>query len=633
MGLPLDLRYNLRLLAKNYGFVAICVLMIGIGMGSSITLYSVADNISSKQLPFANGDRFVDVYGSKQLAGSVSDGNISDGYIYLTLAESVRSFEVFGAYREAAAIFSDGDVSERFQAASISPELIQATAVMPILGRNLQVDDAQIGAEAVALISYRLWQNYYMGSADIIGTVSRINALPHTIIGVMPEGFSYPIWHDVWTPLQLPTAVEPGEYRGINIKAVLAEGISLETAALEVDSLLAQLGKRLPQAYQDLGGRVEICCSVINFDGTSPDQLLMPALATALLLLVCLNVGNLILVRTNQRIHEFTIRSALGATRWRLILSVLQDSLLICVLGSVLGFFLAQQGMAYVDSAGTQALAFAGGLPYWFNFDWEFNTVVVALGIVFFVWFLSAGLAIYQIARQDLSVGLASGKTGATGSRNAYGTAVMVSIEIIFSCFLLVLTLVLIGASIDTANTDYGTTVDGVLTGKIELPNENFSSAQSRDIYRQNLRQELLAQQGIEAVSFVTALPSEGHSSITYAMEEQDVRGDNEYPVQGVVFVESDYFNVMDVKLVTGRGFDASDAANTLAVVIINEVFARQHWSNQPDPVAASLGQRIQVNPGEETAQWLTIVGVITHIVQGPAMNGRYESTLYRPLN
>lgn len=626
MNLSLDLLFNLRLLRKNFGFVAICVLMIGLGMGMSITLYTIMDNGSTKPLPFPDGDRYVSILGYDKTFGTDRRQRL-DGYTYQTLAASVNDYKTFGANERLSAIFSDTDVAERYQGVSITPNILQATAVTPALGRGLLPSDDIPGAEPVVLISYRLWQNYYLGREDIIGHISRINGDAYTVVGVMPEGFRYPTTEDLWLPLQLSPSLQPGERQGLSVVAILAGGSSVESASAEAHALLTQLSEDLPEFYSDLGGIVLECCGILGLDNPVVKYSL-PALTVFLLLLVCLNVANLILVRTNQRIHEFAIRSALGATRKRLIRAILQDSLLICLLGSLLGLLIADFGMTYVDSAATEALSVIGGQPFWFNFGWERGTAISALLVLLAIWLLSAGLAVWQIARQDLAVTLAGGSSNVTDSRKSFGTASMVSFEMIFSCFLLILSGVTIGSSIDSTNTDYGTTIAGYLTGRIDLTADSYLESAARNSYRENLQQELLGQEGITEVSFTTALPSQYGNGLRYDLEDQDVMIDNQYPSQNVVHIAANYFETMEVELRAGRNFDGTDTLDSLPVVIIDELFAAQHWPEQ-----SALGKRIQLNPGTGSAQLLTVVGVTPHIVQGFVLDVLTAPSLYRPMS
>lgn len=621
MIIPLDIRLSLRLLVKNWRFVTICGLVIGLGMGLSITIYSLLTNIGPKSLPFIDGDKFVNVRGIDRSSGGVRVLPL-DGYIYQSLESSVNSYSAFGAYTSLSATFSDGDVAEQFLAASITPELMNATKISPILGRGLSLDDDLLGAEPVVVISYRLWRDYYVSREDIIGISSRINGKNHTVIGVMPEEFTFPFVHDLWLPLQLPSNLQPTEWGGLQISGVLNDEASIESASAEVDVLMSQLRIDESEYYGSYEAVVQIFGTLAS---TAAPDILPLIITISLVLLVCLNVANLILVRTNERVQEFAIYSSLGANRWRLVRIILGDSLLICIVGSLVGILWAELGMRLLGAAMLEMMP--GPMPFWIDFGWELNVVITTLMIILLIWLVSAGLAIWQVIRQDLSTLLAGGVSASTDSRSPIGTKVLVSIEMIFSCLLLILGGVFIGVSNDLANVDYGTETEGYLSARVTLSTDEYRDKVSQESYRSNLEQELLRNQGIDAVSFSTALPAQYGLRSSYALEDRNLIVDGQYPLQDVIYVAANYFETMGVELREGRLFDGSDSGNSLPVVIVEELFADQMWPGQ-----SAIGKRIQLKPDSQSSLWLTIVGVVPHIVQRLAFDGINELSLYRPL-
>ncbi len=626
MSLLSDLRYNLRLLRKSPGFVVICVLVIGLGMGMSITSYSILSSIAAKPLPFPDGDSFVRVRGVDNSNGRTV---AMDGYAYQTLQASVQSYKTFGAQRDVLATFSDGGVAEQFRGSTITSNLLQATAVAPLLGRSLLPQDDIPGAEPVVLISYRVWQDYYAGREDIVGVNCRINGNLYTVIGVMPDGFAFPEAEQVWLPLQLSNSLQSGEGPRLGITGVLAEGITKEMATAEVNALLAVLGDEYPDSYANYAATVNPFTNLFGADDPIVRLAvrLLPLLLTlALVLLVCVNVANLILVRTNERIQEFAICSSLGATRWRLVRSILQDSLIICVLGGLLGVILADIGMSVVGSSFLEMTS--GNIPFWMTFDWELGVGSTALLAMLLIWLISAGLAFWQVSRLELFSLLASGKTGATGSRNPIGTAVLVNVEMVISSFLLIIGGVVVGVFGDIAKLDYGTATEGYLTGRINLPPARYADNSAQEIYRENLKRELLEQQGIERVSFSTALPSQYGNWADYNLEDRDLFANNRYPQQQLIFVAADYFETMELTLNEGREFDLTDTAESLAVVIVDENFSDQIW-----PGESALSKRIEIYPDTPDSRMLTVIGVTTHIIQSSAADeGLDRLNLYLPL-
>lgn len=622
-----NLLYSLRLLRRNLSFVAICILVMSLGIALSITMYSVITSIAYKDIPFPNGDKYVAVHKLALDTGNINYAGV-DSYTYQYLEQTeFQNFNAFGAVAHSNVTLSDGDIAEQFFAANISPNLLQITATEPLLGRSLLSSDDVPGAAPVVLLSYELWQNYYSGATDIVGSTSRINSSPYTIVGVMPEGFAYPRSNQLWLPLQLPANVEPSGVPRIGLLGVLESDSNLEAATAEVNSALLQLGERLPEFYSNQGA------TVLSYTRSQVGPMItyhmMTVMTFLILLLVCLNVANLLVVRTNERVQELAIRSALGASRWRLVQAVLLDSLLICVLGLFLGIIFADLGMEFVRSI---MLEVTGVLPFWMIFDWELGTGLSAILIVLVIWGFSGGLAVWQVLRQDINTVISGGNKGAVSSDKLTGSAVLVSFEIIFSCFLLIVCGVFIGTTSDLTRIDYGTATEGYLTGRISLPTSIYPDNESQNLYRQNLEQELMELPGVEDVSFVTALPSQYGVESSYNLEDRDLLSDDQYPSEGVVWVAPDYFELMQVQLLAGRDFDNTDTFDSLPVVIVGETFAARFWPDQSDPHRAALGQRILINPQFASPQWVTIVGVASHIIQKPPQDTTVdEPSLYLP--
>ncbi|MCG8415116.1 MAG: ABC transporter permease, partial [Pseudomonadales bacterium] len=206
----------------------------------------------------------------------------------------------------------------------------------------------------------------------------------------------------------------------------------------------------------------------------------------------------------------------------------------------------------------------------------------------------------------------------------------------VFSCFLLVLTGVFIGASVESAETDYGTATEGYLTARVDIPTDFYTTASARAIFRNNLATELLIEQGVEAVTYTSALPSQGASRrYSYRVGDRDLRVNDTYPRKGVVYVENNYFETMGVSLTAGRSFDNGDSENSIPVVIIDELFAEQLWPNEANPSQAAIGRTLELDFSGNDSSWTTvsIVGVTPHILQAVAMDDINRTSFYQPLS
>ncbi len=625
MSLSLDLTHNLRQLKSNAGFVGLCILVIALSIGLSITMYSTVSDFRFSKLPFPNSERFISIEPENLGTDGDQYNNTIDAYTFQQLSQNARSFETLGTYRVNNVTFSDGDISQRFFAGFITPNLLDITAVQPILGRSLSERDDKIGADSVVLISHSLWRNYYAGDPDIIGKTSRIDGNPHTIIGVMPEKFNYPLINELWIPLQLPNNVEPGgKFAFSLLDGVLSENTSIADANREVGALLQKQAQDYPEFYGNKGARVKS-----RADGYSPNAAFiypLIALTLTLLALSCLNVSNLLVSRTQERLQELAIRNALGASPIRLAKTVLLDSLIICFLGAVLGLILADLGMAFIRSTINSMSALP--LPLWLVFDWEIDTVIAAFLVVTLIWLASSTMTVKRVTSRDINTLLAGAGKGVKGFGQTKGSAIVVSVEVILSCFILVLSGVSVGAAYQLTKTDYGTETQGLITGGVSLPNSSYTSTSSRQSYRQDLSNYLLQQNEFSQVAYTSALPSIEGSPTNFNLEDRDLRDNQAFPDLGTISISDNYFDVMDVQILDGRMFSEMDTESSQAVVIVDNLFAEKMW-----PKESPIGKNILINPETDNQERLRVVGVSSHIIQRLGMEGTNVSSFYRPLS
>ncbi len=613
-----ELKYTLRLLRKKLGFTSLCVFIIAVGIGITVPLIYTAQFMGFAELPHRDADRFVT---TQQVLQGRQNSTLVDPFVFRRLQQNVNSYKTFGAFDQFQAILSDGDTAERFSAVTITPDIFNMTEVAPLLGRSLQPDDDSPGARPVVVVSFDVWQNYYAGVDDIIGQQSRINGQPYTIAGVMPEGYGFPIAHDLWIPLQLDSNPEPGGARSLNVVGLLEEAATRDSASTEINSIWLQLSEEFPEYYGGIVSNVVPYTLILIADGPFFGQLMI-GITITVLLLVCFNVGNLLTARNSERVAELAVRASVGGTRWRIIRQVLMESFLICLFAAIVGLALGALALNVLASEITQSPA---TLPYWLHLELQLNEVMVILAITFSVWLLSGLYPAWQISRQDISSVLNSESVAGSGAGRL--TRTLVTLEIITSCCLLIICVSIVVGFYRSNNRDMGVESEGLLAARMNLSSGVYSSADDRLRFLNELRNEVLLATEFQAVTFASALAGQGSRRFTYGLEERDVTTDGRYPDAGIVWVEENYREQMQISLLEGRFFDFSDNANSLPVVIIDELFAERFWPNE-----SALGKQIQLIPAEG-GQWLTVVGVINHIIQGqPTAERLYQSTLYRPL-
>lgn len=621
-----ELKYALRLMRGSPGFAALCVTVIATGMGLSVVTYSSIRSAAYAELPVANGERYVSVLTLDKETRVEAGFNTMDAYAFKHLRDSLQGFDSIHAYRTDAATVSDGSVAERFTSAAIEPPLLAGTGARPVLGRALQPRDAEPGGERVVVLGYDVWQNYHAADAEIVGKPSRINGEPHTVVGVMARGFRFPLRHDLWLPYRPPVDAQPSRGRDLNVVGVRGATTTMAGADREVREAFASLARQFPESYGDREAKATRYVQAF-LGNAMPAIYMLVGVTVTVLALVAINIGNLLLVRANERVQELAIRNALGASRTHLAQQVLLESLLVCLLGGIIGLCLADVCLQVMRAEYILSGVGASFLPYWFDFRIDGLMILVTTAAILVMWLIAGGSAAVRVMRNDLSAVLETGHTGAAVGGHVWLGKALVGLEVVLSSYLLVVSGALVIAIQDAGESDFGTATEGYVIGNVSLPAGKYGSPQSRLRYFRNLERELGGIAGVEGVALATALPSQSALRVDYGVDDRDLVRDGRYPMQGMAWVSTRYFDVMQVKLRQGRGFSPEDDAAVDGVVIVDEDFASRMW-----PAENVVGKRIQMSPGDG-GEWLRIVGVVPHIIQGQPMGSdRTRTTLYRPI-
>lgn len=624
MNLLFDLRYALRRLGKAPAFTALAVLVLAVGLGLAVYIYTFLKVTFYEQLPFADSDRLVfverEVNQRKWCCSTVSP------FTYQYLQENQTSFDQFGALRVFSWVnFSDGQNTARPWSAYTTASLFDTLQVKPLLGRTLQAEDDRPGAPKVAVISYSLWQNVYEGRNDVLGTVARIQGEAHTIVGVMPEGFNFPVRHELWLPLQLERQVEPVAGQGLTLFGKYHATTDLNAANIELKGLMSQLADEYPDFY----GEMSVAAwpvSRLFFASAEILIFLMTAAAVAILLLVCFNIGNLLLARANENVREVAIRSALGAPRLRLMQQTLSESLLLCVAGGLLGLLLAHLGLTATQPLMEKLFGFPA--PFWWQFDLRAGGVTMMILATLVTWLLAGMLPAWRASGVKCNTVLKDGNKGGISRGTNRLTSLLVYLQIALSSVFVSLAISWVINLIELMETDYGVDPDHYITGHIILTQNDYPDRASREAYFDELSRQLTAQPGIVAASAAQALVGSRTAQQQYTLADQDLQTEEGYPAKSVIAVANNYFEVVDVALPEGRAFNKGDTEQSQAVVIVDASFTEKMW-----PGESALGKRIQLNPKSDS-EWLTIVGVTAHIVQTPSFgNAGEQSAFYRPFS
>lgn len=621
-----ELMFSFRLLRKNLSFSITSLVVITLGLTVSLCVFSILYEFR-KAPPFPEGERFAVVKVFDQVSGSELNMPGLSGYAFQTLKSQANSFEQFGMLSSANSSFVVEEEMRPLNSVSITPNLMTMTQLVPNLGRNFVTEDGVPGATPVTAISYQLWQSLFFGNPETIGQEVRINNIPHTIVGVMPEGFQYPLAQDIWVPLQVPESELLPVGALYWLAGKLGPEATMESATIELNTAFAVLRDEFPQEF----GNLELTVAgfnTIKSVGTGSTGTLFNAIAAVIFLLASLNLSAILFARANERRAELAVRNALGATVWQLRNQVLLESALLCVLGCLLAIGLSTVILKWVR---LMIETITGSLGSVVNFDFGIHSsaLIYAVLATCLIWLVSSAATIYRVGNENLFQAMESGSQGASAKSRGFSAKIIIGLETIISCFLLILCGLFTFSVVSAYQLDFGTRLDRLYTGYVSLLPSEYESSDSRITYIESLKSELNLLPEIENVAFASALPGgwgQGLQVANYELNDRELRQEGRYPEADLVMISPDYFSELGVQLVRGRDFNSFDDSTSPNVVIVDELFAQQYW-----PDETPLGKRIQLNPGEDEIA-LTIVGVSQHIVNGQAIGeGLIQPTMYRP--
>lgn len=604
MGLLRDVKFGLRLLARNPLFACVAVATLALGIGANSTIFTLVNGVFLRGLPFENPHEIV---GLGMFDSTRGPGRGPLSYQdFLTFRSESRSFSGLGAFAGTPMDVSDQEAAaERITGASISASTFSVLRQRPILGRDFIPADEQPDAEPVVLLGYGLWQSRYGGDPGVIGRSIRINLQTHTVVGVMPTGEGFPNGAQAWVPLvPRDDSRENRGQRTMQSFGRLAAGIGIEQATAEVSTI----ANALAQSYPDTNRNMD--AMVVPFIAL-PTQI--TAVFTALqgavgfvLLIACANVASLLLCRAVDRMRETSIRAALGAGRWLIVRQLLVESVLMSLLGGVIGLGLAVLGVRvfWANVADSNP-------PYWLHFAMDhrvfgfFLVVCVLTGILF-------GLApALHLSKSGVNEHLKEGGRGTAGTvQTRRLTGGLLVIEIALALVLLVGAGLMMRTFVNLQQFDLGVATTGSLTARLALRAEKYPEAENRMAFQEQLLARLAASPALDRVTLASSPPAGGAMNGPFAIEGQelDQTGASPPTIPRVAIVPG-YFDALGLSMIAGREFSSSDGGPGTGAVIVNEPFAARYW-----PGDTALGKRVRL--GAPDAPWLTVVGVSRAVFQ-----------------
>jgi len=609
-----DLRFAARRLVKDRWFTVASVIALALGIGANSAVFTLVNAVLLRGLPIDNADRimFIDTRDQRGRQQGVSFQDFEDW------RTASRTFTGMTLVQNGTMIVSgDEPLPESYPGGFISANAFDLINVKAQFGRGFVPADDKEGAPAVVLISGGIWKTRYASNPNIIGKAIRVNTIPATIVGVMPDGFSWPFASQVWMPMsqRSPAFRLPRQGRSFMVYGRLADTATIEQARSEMKNIAAQLANQYQDTNKDLTAQVTPFMDfVIGSQLRTMFWALMGAVAFVLLI-ACSNVANLMLARAADRSREIAVRVALGASRWRVVRQLLVESVLLASVSGIVGLGLGYMGIRWFDSESQNI-----GRPYWMTFDMDarvfafFAIVCLVTGILFG---LAPALHISKTNVNDIMK--EGGRSGSGGLRARRWTAALIVAELTLTLVLLAGAGFMMKSFVNLYRLEIGVDTSKMLTMGFILPTRKYTTMQSRTDFMKLMEERLNANGAIAGATTASNQPLGGGAQRQIEIDgKPGPQGDTPRTAL-MLAIGARYFDAVGVKLIRGRTFDTSEGTPGREVVVINQRLATKYFENQ-DPV----GQRIRFkddSPNGDQFAWATIIGVAPNIRQRTGQN------------
>lgn len=604
-----DIRYGVRQLRKSPGFAAVAIVTLAVGIGASITMFGFVNAYLLRPFPYDDAERLVDFTGTHATFGRMSISYAN----YLDWRKQNRTFEEMACYRDARNTVKGADVPERLRSMQVTANLLPMLGVKASLGRLFRETDDHGGAERTVILSHGLWQRRFGGDPDVVGRTMVLDDRPHTVVGVLPSSFAFPPFHrepaELWTPIGLLEQYEwftnRRNHQGTAGIGKLKEGVTLASARADLN----RVAEQLEQTYPDTNGGCRVAAVPFHERVLGDMRLALLVLmgsALAVLLIVCVNIADLLLVRSSARSQEFAVRRALGAGRLRLIRQLMGENLVLALLGAAGGVVVALWGLSLLSTLlGSQvALSDEDLLRI------DANMVVFVLGAAI------GTLLILGLAPAWHCTGRSAGGAIRDSVRTATATKDrshlrdgLVVTQIALALVLMSCAGLMVRSFVHYLQADPGYNPDSTVTFDLRVPAQTYTTDEQKAAFYRDLVRHVESMPPVRHAGVTCSLLGGWQS--TYYVQGAPIPEANEEIFAEYSEVSPDLFQAMGIPLLAGRSFTERDTHDAPSVVVVDEEFARKWW-----PGESAVGKRIQVHRGrpDSDAPWSEVVGVVRHV-------------------
>ena len=616
-----DVKFGLRTLRRNPGFTGVVVLTLALGIGASTAIFSVVNAVLLRPLPYQNPERLVTLWETKPrsvipwtpVPGRLRGDSVLLGVSFPDLVDWKKlndSFLKLAALAYQEFVLTGPEGPERVEGFRVEPELLQLLGLEPLLGRRFLSEEAEPGKDRVVLLSHGLWQRRFGGS-HVMNQTLILNQQKHTIVGVLKPDFLTPIrlWRDFMSKeadLYVPLSPTPEEqrqrrYGSASVIGRLKQGVTTAQAQAEMEAVVGRLREQYPDTNKDK--HVAVLPLHQEYIGNGRSTILALFGSVALVLLIaCANVANLLFARAVAHGKEMSLRSALGASRLRLIGQLLTESLIFSMLGGALGALLAYWGTRILLTLAPK------DTPRLNEVSVDGHVLIFGVSLSLLTALLCGLAPALKLSRPNWNYSWTAGKRLSSSGNPGSVNSLLVVAEVALSLVLLTGAGLLVKTFWIVTSIDPGYRAQNLLALNIEPAQSRYSKPHQRIAFFSQILERVESVPGVLSAAVVTDLPLRGSRGIGLTIHDRPPRRANEDYHANAEFrvVSRNYFRTMGIPLLRGRTFNDQDTENGAPIVIINQTMARRYWPNE-EPIGKRF---VQGDPGYELP-WLTVVGIV----------------------
>ncbi len=623
-----DVRVGLRVLLKEKAFCALAIVALALGIGAVTTQFSVVNGIMLRGFSFPNASRltgvnFIDPT-TRTVFGTNGQTSSMDFEEYLPVQ---KSFELMTAYLGGSTVnMTVNGEPRRYTGAYTTETFLRVLGVRPLEGRDFTAADNRPGAEKVAIIGYGVWQRDFGRARGVVGRSVRLNGKPATIIGVMPQGFAFPANEELWIPLYSeypgrprndPAANNPG------VIGLLKPGVSTEQAQVEFTGF----AKRFAAAYPDTNkvfNEALVEPLIKQFTGVQLRGTMwtMLAFCVGVLLIACVNVMNMQFARATLRAKELAVRSALGATRGRLVRQMLTESALLAGVGAAIGIGLAYLSLDWLTAT---LRSLDNPIPSWITFDLDWPALSCTVGATITAALVSGLVPAWMASRARIVDVLREAGRGHTSRGIGLVTRGLVVVQIVVTCVLLIGSLLQLRSILRQQNVDYGYDTGGLMSARMGLMEGDYPTPEARRIFYDRLLRGLRSSGQFEAAALTSRMRMVFAGNGPIEIDKRVYQDKRDRPNTNFEQVTGSFFDVTGQKILEGRTFSDDDLDTRQPVAIVNAAFARKHFGRE-----SAVGRRFRTGDGATGpyGPWRTIIGVVSTVrMMGPFNNPNVDDS------